>query len=634
MTQTDLLYRALKELRKLTLSHRETSQRRNAIAKADAEKDKLTVVRTRCEIEEDWILAIEEGLPFIEKAIGEERKFILTNGETVEIEKVKHVSKESVAHLARHSNYITRAQEGEDVVPDRLYTVERLNDYAVYENRFLYMLLCRLRDFVLVRYNKILELTNTYRGELAFDKVVNFNKEQLVCRMTLNEERKDDKYLIEHNPMKATIERIDVILRTVYYFLRTPLMSEVAKADKLKPPVTKTNVLRMDKNFKEVVKLYEFLLSYTRDGYSVVREERALAPLAETVADEFAETVALASFLAYSHGLGMEAELEEEYKREEARRKEAEEERLKERIKELRRRVAEGGTSPEEYMLLLEERNAALERDSEELLVRKREIAGLQGRVETLLQEIAEHNNEIERLNERHGKEIAELNAKAEEIGRARDEELRAHKIALREAEDGFYREMTVRDEANRAVVREKEREISECKAALEEAENARALSAGRLNALRFEHGLLSPQEDFTSEESFNELERQYAVFQAFFRGQWRKARRRIRREMWKATIEGILMQIRQKRSGTADGGREGDAPLADEEERGPEALPPEAEEPAREELAEEAQRADEAEQTAPAAEQETEQEAEQEAEHAAEADVRTESWGDDNGNE
>ena len=55
-------------------------------------------------------------------------------------EKVKNVSKDSVAHLARHSNLITRYEEGEDIIPDRLYTVERLSDYAVYENRFLYML--------------------------------------------------------------------------------------------------------------------------------------------------------------------------------------------------------------------------------------------------------------------------------------------------------------------------------------------------------------------------------------------------------------------------------------------------------------------------------------------------------------
>ncbi len=546
MTLTDLLYRAFLEYRKQTAS-KEAGQRREAIARADAEKDRLTVTRTSCVIEEDWIEAIERGLPFLEKAIGEERQFILSNGETVEIEKVKHVSRESVEHLARHSNYISREQKGNDIIPDRLYTVERLNDYSVYENRFLYMVLCNLRDFVSLRYHKILELTNTYTGEVKFDKVVNLNKERLVYRMELSEERKDDPYLLEHNPMKDAVDRIDLILRSVYFYLRTPLMLEVAKVDKLKPPITKTNVLRMDKNFKEVVALYEFLSSYTKDGYTVLKEEKTIAPLPGAFAEEFAETAMLASFLTYEHGLGIEDYLEAEYEKEEARRREAEAERRKELLKALRRRIEERAGDPEEYMLLLETRNNELEAEHEELVSCRAEIERLNGEIEKFNLVISGHRNEIEKLNERHGRELAEVGARLDEMARERDGERAAHREELRAAEEEYYRELNARDGEHRALLREKEGELADRTEELRKSEEARALAQGRLNALRFEQGYTAPSDDFTSEEAFRELEKEYALFQVFFRGQWKKTKRRIRREMWRALVASIMAQKKKR---------------------------------------------------------------------------------------
>ena len=141
MNQLDVYYRALSEYRKLTLANSDCTSFRSAIAAAGIEQDKIEIKRAYCTIEEDWVEAIEEGLVHIEKAIKEDRQFIRSNGEIIPIEKVKHVSRESVEHLAKHSNLITRYEEGEDIIPDSLYAVERLNDYTVYENRFLYMLL-------------------------------------------------------------------------------------------------------------------------------------------------------------------------------------------------------------------------------------------------------------------------------------------------------------------------------------------------------------------------------------------------------------------------------------------------------------------------------------------------------------
>ena len=233
----DIYYRALADLRRHTKEDRDCEARRKSISSADTANDRIEVIKTNCIIEEDWIEAIEKGLVHVGKAIGEERQFIRSNGEVIPIEKVKQVSKDSVEHLARHSNLLTRKpEEGRDIIPDQLYTVERLSDFAVYENRFLYMLLCFLRDFIAFRYEKIVELTNTYNGKLEMRKNVHQGGRTTVCELKLDEEIKNDAFLKEHNPAKDKIERIDLILKTVIAYLNTPLMEFVAKAPMLKPP--------------------------------------------------------------------------------------------------------------------------------------------------------------------------------------------------------------------------------------------------------------------------------------------------------------------------------------------------------------------------------------------------------------
>ena len=195
MEQADALYRAFLEYRKITKGNVSCARTRDAIRNASPEKDRLEAVSTRCIIEEDWVNKIYEGLAYIEKAIAEERQFIRQQGEVVPIEKARRVSKGSVEHLARHSELMTHEPEEEGkLIPDKIFVVERLSDYAVYENRFLYMLLCYLRDFIEIRYSKIIELGNTYRAEFDTDKEITVGKRTITYKATFREQSKEDPY--------------------------------------------------------------------------------------------------------------------------------------------------------------------------------------------------------------------------------------------------------------------------------------------------------------------------------------------------------------------------------------------------------------------------------------------------------
>ncbi|MBE7079871.1 MAG: hypothetical protein E7371_01380 [Clostridiales bacterium] len=616
MNQVDRLYRAFIDYRKQTVGAYDCDRARDAIAKTNEQDDLVTLERKICTVETDWIDAIEKGLVFIEKAIREERQFIRSNGEVLPIEKVKRVDKESVVHLARHSNLLTKEpEEGEDIIPDQLYTVERLSDYAVYENRFLYRLLCYLRDFVTLRYDKILELTTTYNGNLSLNKSVDYKKQKLRFTIQLSEQRRNDPYLREFNEAKSSIDRIDLILKAVIHYLNTPLMEEVSKAPMLKPPITKTNVLKMNQNFKGCMALYEYITAYNQPGYTVEEFKKNLRPFSEVVADEFAEAATLLSFLTYEHSLGMEGYLRENYLAEEERRKIEEGIKLREQIKKLKKRIQESGMSPEEYMLMLEKRNRSLENDSAQLVIANQEIERLKGEMETIAGTVASLEAEVQSLkdeivaiNAKHECEIADLHAhytkaledqkyeyegkletqKAtyeESIAKIQEEHERAmaelkddYTAQIDELKDNYTaqidelnqqrdeerarfeqtildtkKEYAQKEQTLYAEVDEKNKQLQahkrECDEAVRIAKNAQAkayeervLFESRLNAMRFEYGLIEDENEFVPKIPFEELERQYHMLRKLFKQEWTKVKKDIRtRILWilfKRTID------------------------------------------------------------------------------------------------
>ncbi len=445
MSQLDVLYRALVDYRKSTRDDKDCIVQRTAIISSASENDVIEITRKSCKIETDWIEAIERGIEFIEKAINEERQFIRSNGEVIPIEKVKRVSKDSVEHLARHSNLLTREpEEGHDVIPDNLYTVERLSDYAVYENRFLYMLLCYLRDFIGMRYERIVELTNTYNGKMSMNKTVVESNRRVEYQVQLVEEKKNDEYLKDHNDAQTEIDRVLMAYRAVVYFLNTPLMNEVSKSPMLKPPITRTNVLRMNRNFREALSLYEYVSAYDKDGYEIITDVKTLSPFVGQLADEIAETVELSSFLTYEHGLNLKEYFKRRYDKEEQRRKDEEQRKFAEQLKNVKRHLQDGEITPEEYIIMLEKRIADLEEREDDLAQAraiidelheendkltfdlkhaKEKINALEDAViawehkyeEDMAAEKARHAEEVAQIRQEHAEEIERINQAHEE---------------------------------------------------------------------------------------------------------------------------------------------------------------------------------------------------------------------------
>ena len=470
MNQLNVYYRALLNYRAETLKNRDCTLDRNALSRVNTDSDRITLKRNFCTVDTDWVEAIEEGLVFIEKAIKEERQFIRSNGEVIPIEKVRNVSKASVEHLAKHSNLITREVEGEDLIPDQLFTVEKLNDYAVYENRFLYMLLCYLKDFVALRYNSILELSYTYDGSMTMSKTVSLPKQSLVYNVSLTEQRKDDKYLMKSCDIRDIIDRIDLILKAILAFLSCPLMKLVAKAPMLKPPITRTNVLKMNNNFKQAMALYSFIVAYDKPGYTIETKTTELNPFRSDLADEMAESILMASFLTYEYGLDINAILKEEYEEEERQRKEEEYKRRQEKMEAVRRRVMASGESPEEYIMMLEKQIRILEGkcadlDSVrvELKDTKEKLAEEQMHNRILTKKLSDTMDTLEALRIEYAEEVRRLNEERERAIRELTEHYETEIATLKAEHERAIAELTEHYETEIANLKaEHERIVAE----------------------------------------------------------------------------------------------------------------------------------------------------------------------------
>ena len=563
MDQLDVYYRALLDYKNAILANSDCLKLNNAFLSADADTDKLVITRAYCKIDEEWVSEIENGLVFVEKAIKEDRQFILSQGEVIPIEKVKSVSKESVQHLAKHSDLISEYEEGEDIIPDKLYTVERLNDYTVYENRFLYMLLCYLRDFVSLRYSQIIEATNKYDATLTLNKEFLIGKEKINYSVNLHDVRRDDEYLKEHNDAKEVIDRIMLILKAILSFLATPLMEYQAKVPMIKPPITKTNVLKMNNNFKGAVALYDYIISYDKQGYSIENEVTKISPFTTEMGEEFALAGGMMTFLMYEYGLSLKNDLKLSYESEEERRKDALVQKTQAQLLALNKRLQKNEISPEEYILKLEEQVKLLEKQCERMEVLRKEIDRLKMSENKLMADVKSAYLDITKLK---GDILAKDYEKMQEINVVQQEcsqkmlelsqALNAEKIAatsalvdeinqIQERMNVIISENQLEQERMREELNARNFEYERLMAELEALREAKRFAEARLKSYRFKNHEMTAADDYTDKESFDELENELEVFIKFYKKEWTRTKRRIRKEL--LNIKNIRKQDDQE---------------------------------------------------------------------------------------
>lgn len=388
-------YKYMQDMLKSDFTHNYIEE---ALKDGDEGKDSIFGKTNEKVIDMDWVIAIEETLPYIQKAIDEQRRFIKQAENVVRIKKAK-----------------------------KILTVEREEGFAIYENRVLLTLIHKALVFVDDKYSKMKDVPNDSYNNITMNRHLELNQQKL--DFSVNYVNEDHESLAENLDVEdieslSDFDRIRRIRQGLNECLATPLMKEIAKEPQVKPPLTQTNLLKENPNFKKAVELWSFLDTYKKQGFELVGEEYN-----GKMTDENKEDVYLAMefqhfMMSITTNPALRKMLQEKYEEENALAKE--EADRPEKVKE---------------MVL----------DAQTEAVRKEEIEKLTAEITELKQKIAEQKQKIEEQaniiktqegkiaaleNEResHAKQVEQMNADFAEKTRIAEENF-ANRLSAKQKE-------------------------------------------------------------------------------------------------------------------------------------------------------------------------------------------------------
>lgn len=457
-------------------------------------------------IDMDWVEAIEETLPYIQKAIDEQRRFIKQVDNVVRIELAKKVGPESVKHLSQHTNFIAKV-ENDMVTPNKILTFEREESFAIYENRVLMTLIRKALLFVDDKYSKMKDVPNDSYNKIQMTRHVEFNEKQVDFTLNyVNESHEtlaDDLDVLDVTAL-SDFDRIRRIRATLNEFLNTQLIREISKEPEVRPPLTQTNLLKKNPNFKKVVELWNFLDSYKRKGFEIVGEEYS-GKMSEEVQQDVYFAMGFQHFMmTIATNPGLRTILQEKY--EEENRKIAEESAKPEKAKEAVMQAKIDAIRKEEMEIRLKEirerekkileltneiknLKVTLDQKEQQILTLKGQVSALQDQIKELKEELQETKmkllaaeKEIKELKEENQalkEEIERLNGVIEELNE-KITDLNNQILVLNDRIQVLMQE----NARMQSKIKEQEQIIEEQKARIEELEVQTAEQLAKIAAL------------------------------------------------------------------------------------------------------------------------------------------------------
>lgn len=372
-------YKYMQDMLKSDFTHNYIEE---ALKDGDEGKDSIFGKTNEKVIDMDWVIAIEETLPYIQKAIDEQESF------------------------------------------------------AIYENRVLLTLIHKALMFVDDKYSKMKDVPNDSYNNITMNRHLELNQQKLdfsVNYVNENHESLAEDLDVEDIESLSDFDRIRRIRQGLNECLATPLMKEIAKEPQVKPPLTQTNLLKENPNFKKAVELWSFLDTYKKQGFELVGEEYN-----GKMTDENKEDVYLAMefqhfMMSITTNPALRKMLQEKYEEENALAKE--EADRPEKVKEIREREKQildlnseiksleiTLDQKEQQILTLKGQISALQDELDntknelketklKLLEAQKEIERLKEETEKLTAEITELKETLENERESHAKQVEQMNA-------------------------------------------------------------------------------------------------------------------------------------------------------------------------------------------------------------------------------
>lgn len=388
-------YKYMQDMLKSDFTHNYIEE---ALKDGDEGKDSIFGKTNEKVIDMDWVIAIEETLPYIQKAIDEQRRFIKQAENVVRIKKAK-----------------------------KILTVEREEGFAIYENRVLLTLIHKALMFVDDKYSKMKDVPNDSYNNITMNRHLELNQQKL--DFSVNYVNEDHESLAEDLDIEdieslSDFDRIRRIRQGLNECLATPLMKEIAKEPQVKPPLTQTNLLKENPNFKKAVELWSFLDTYKKQGFELVGEEYN-----GKMTDENKEDVYLAMefqhfMMSITTNPALRKMLQEKYEEENALAKE--ESDRPEKVKEMVLEAQTEAVCKEE----IEKLTAEITELKQKIAEQKQKIEEQANIIKTQEGKIAALENE----RESHAKQVEQMNADFAEKTRIAEENF-ANRLSAKQKE-------------------------------------------------------------------------------------------------------------------------------------------------------------------------------------------------------
>ncbi len=172
------------------------------------------------------------------------------------VESVRVINNQSVAHISRHSELWGDITE-EGLKPRKLMTLDRQEDYAIYENvafaRLVHLLLAYVRENIRL----LKDILYAYR-DLRFnllERTNHLNHFLAIGKLHIGYARAQDSVQLAY---ERCLEKLLFIDKTLRAHLHCPVYQHCKKI-KTKLTLKKTNIFRLHKDYKQVYSLLKWL---------------------------------------------------------------------------------------------------------------------------------------------------------------------------------------------------------------------------------------------------------------------------------------------------------------------------------------------------------------------------------------
>jgi predicted component of viral defense system (DUF524 family) len=96
----------------------------------------------------EWVDEVEFACPYLDNIVRNPKVALIKEEDVVKIEKAKKISVASVKDLSKHTHYIEKITENDEVQPAKILIQRHEETYNTYENRFIYTFIYNLTNFI------------------------------------------------------------------------------------------------------------------------------------------------------------------------------------------------------------------------------------------------------------------------------------------------------------------------------------------------------------------------------------------------------------------------------------------------------------------------------------------------------